>query len=81
MNVWTITAMGIFMVFGILLILSQILLWVGRLVGPRPEEVGPKPPQPSTDGEDVRRRDTAVITSILSSMGYKGRIRVRRTNK
>lgn len=76
MNVWAITAVGIGMVFAILVILSEVLLWVGRFLGPKPKTAAPE--QASDTSSDTDLTDAAAIVGIMRTMGHEGNINIKR---
>ncbi len=75
MNVWAITAVGITMVFAILVLLSEVLVWIGKWLGPKPER-----PEPDTSdsGSSMAIQDAAAIVGIMRTLGHDGNINIKR---
>lgn len=81
LSVWSITGVGVLLVFGILLVLSEALRWIGKAVGPKPlAEVPTQAPAPAARDDSGRAlRDAAIIAAIMADKGHEGRITVKRT--
>ncbi len=75
MNVWTITAVGITMVFAILVVLSEVLVWAGKWLGPKPKK--PEPETSDSEGS-MAIQDAAAIIGIMRTLGHEGNINIKR---
>ena len=70
------------MVFAILAALSQILLWLGSWLGPKPKPAKTSQPVPAQNGASVSlQRDAAIIAALVADLGHTGSIKIKRVTQ